>query len=113
MIPGNYKIKLFLISPQPQGYKIDSKEVTQCFETPKGAIGGILGLTEEKCQTITIPGTTVDQLVTGTEEFSLLISENDLLNNKIVFHVPYHGVINDVTELAELTSQPALAPEFK
>ena len=113
LIPGNYKIKLFLISPQQGGYKIDSKEVTQCFEAPKGAIGGIFGLTEEKCQTITIPGTTVDQLVTGTEEFSFLISENDLLNNKIVFHVPYQGVINDVTELAELANQQALAPEFK
>ncbi len=112
LIPGNYKVKLLLIKSQP-GFKIDEKEVTECFEVPRGAIGGVLGLTEEKCQTITIPGVTVDQLVTGTEEFSFFVTEEDLTKNKIVFYVPYHGIINDVTELSKLTNQKTVLPEFK
>lgn len=111
LVPGNYRVKLLLISPGE--YKIDEKEITHCFDAPSGGISGILGGREEKCQTITIPGTTVDQLVSGTQEFTFIVSENDLLNNKIIFHVPYHGRISDVSELGRLTEQPAVLPEFR
>ena len=112
LIPGNYNVKLLLISPQPDGYEIGEKEVTNCFETPQGPIGGLLGVTEEKCQTVTIPGTTVDQLVTGTQEFSFFVTEEDLTHTTLLFYVPFHGVIRDVTELAKLTEQQTVLPEF-
>ncbi len=112
LIPGNYKVRLLLISPQPDGYEIGEKKITNCFEAPRGAVGGVLGLTEEKCQTVTIPGTTVDELVTGTQEFSFFVTENDLTRNTLTFYVPFHGVIRDVTELAQLTEQQTVLPEF-
>lgn len=112
LIPGNYNVKLNLISPQP-GFKIEEKEMENCFNVPKSGISGILGATEEKCETITIPGTTVDQLMTGTGEFSFFVTEEDLVKDKIIFYVPWYGMINDVTELSQLTNQQTVLPEFK
>ena len=111
LIPGNYKAKIYLISPQE--VKIEEKTIENCAEVPAGIFGGLFGITEEKCEPVTIPGTTADQITTGTQEFSFIISEDNLRYNTIVFYAPYHGIINDITELSNLTEQEAILPEFK
>ena len=111
LIPGVYSAKISLISPTP--YTIQEQSYTECFEGPAGAIGGLLGLTEEECKTITLPEVTVDQLVTGTGEFSFIVTENDLRARTATFYVPYHGVINDAAELSQLQSQGGIPPSFK
>jgi len=111
LVPGTYTAKISLISPGE--FHIEEKSFSTCIEVPKGVFGNLFGITEEECEDITIPGTTVDQLVTGTGEFSFVISEGNLRYSTIIFFVPHHGVIRDVTELSQLVNQTGRLPEFK
>lgn len=110
LIPGYYTAQINLISPGR--ITIPEKTFTNCVEVPKGPIGGVFGLTEEECTEATIPETTVDQIVTGTEKFDFTISEDNFQYNTIRFYAPYHGVIRDITELTNLTTQRGRPPIF-
>ncbi len=112
LIPGFYKAKVYLISQQRNGIKIPEKKFTTCYRIPKGTLSSIFGATEEKCELVTIPGTTINQIVTGTDEFTFTITEQNLRAKKIRFWAPWHGIIGDISELANLTKQPARQPEF-
>ena len=111
LIPGFYTGKIYFVSKHP-GLDIPEKTFRHCADVPKGALGGIFGVTEEKCEDVTIPGTNVDQIVTGTDEFEFFISEENLRAKKIRFYAPYFGVINDISELGNLTKQEGRLPEF-
>ncbi|MEK6826426.1 MAG: hypothetical protein AABX90_02250, partial [Nanoarchaeota archaeon] len=112
LIPGFYRAKINLVSPLTQELSIPEKRFTSCHRVPKPGIGAIFGFLEEKCDEIVIPSTTIDQIITGTEEFTFSISKEDLNKKKIRFYAPWHGTISDVTELANLTKQPARQPEI-
>ncbi|MFH1592220.1 MAG: hypothetical protein ABIB47_02550 [Candidatus Woesearchaeota archaeon] len=113
LIPGVYKTKVLLTSPIPQGLRVPEKRFTSCYQVPKGGIlGTVLGSTEEKCEEIKIPATTINQIVTGTEEFSFSIAEENLKAKKIRFWAPWQGTISDISQLANLTKQQGRPPEF-
>lgn len=113
LIPGNYEVSVRLISPKRDGLRIPDETVENCVEVPQGVFGGLFGLTEEKCDVVKIPGTTIDQIITGTETFEVLITENDLRQSRVIFYAPYHGVINDIRDIGNLVEQPGRLPIFK
>jgi len=45
--------------------KLKSTEIEQCVEVPRGAFGGLLGLTEKKCYDVEIPEQIVSQVLVG------------------------------------------------
>lgn len=113
LIPGVYTAKIFMTSPVAGGLTVPEKTINNCATVPRGAFGALFGITEEKCEDVTIPSTTVDQMMTGTKDFTFLITEDDLKKNKLIFYVPYYGVINDVTDIGKLMEQEGKNPTFE
>ena len=113
LIPGVYTAKIFMTSPISGGLNIPSKTINNCAKVPTGAFGAFFGITEEKCEDVTIPSTTIDQIMTGTKDFTFLVTENDFNKNKLIFYVPYYGVVKDVTDINKLMEQEGKNPEFE
>ncbi len=115
LIPGDYQATIYLVSNFPEGLNIKEQTIENCFEVPKkGIISSITKETEKKCIKTKIPGQTVNKLISGFAEFEFSISDNDLLKDKITFHVPY---VNNPTTLSQLNKvfqkQNVPKPEFK
>ncbi len=113
LIPGVYTAKIFMTSPISGGLNIPEKTFNNCAKVPTGAFGALFGINEEKCEDVTIPSTQIDRIMTGTKEFTFLVTENDLSKNKLIFYVPYYGIIKDVTDISKLMEQEGKSPIFE
>jgi len=89
LIPGNYKVEIYMVSNYPEKIKIPEKIIKRCVEVPKKGIHGLFGAKEEKCFDTKIPSVELSNFISGYSKFNLRISESDLLKKKIVFYVPY------------------------
>ncbi len=115
LITGNYKAIVYLISDFPEGLNLEEKKIETCFDVPKeGVFSAIFQQTERKCVKTTIPGTTVDKIISGYSEFEFSVTESDLQKKSILFHVPYKGKPTTLSELSKaFESQNVQRPEFK
>ena len=115
LIPGDYKVNLFIISESKEGITIPEKTVQQCIQVPVEIIGALTGRTKEKCVNIKIPSMKLDQVINGVSEFDFSIGKENLRNKKIIFYVPY----SKPTSLSEYTSiltpkeEEVIKPKFE
>lgn len=99
LIAGTLNLRTTLIS---QGYEITikGKEITHCTKTPMRNVLGILGLTEEKCSTASIPDNVIDQAISGGSTTVWKADRAALYDgSKIVFYIPAHGVPSTTDEM--------------
>ena len=115
LVTGNYKAIVYLISDFPEGLSLNERKIETCFDVPKeGVFSAIFQQTEKKCVTTTIPGTTVDKIISGYSEFEFSVAESDLQKKNIIFHIPYKGKPTSLSELSNVfEKQDVQKPEFK
>lgn len=89
LVPGNYKVKIYMVSSYPEGIKIPKRIVRRCVDVPKKGLHGLFGAREEECLDVEIPGVELSNFISGYSEFEMEIDKEDLLKKKIVFYVPY------------------------
>lgn len=115
LITGDYKATIYVISEFPEGLELKEQKIETCFNAPKkGFSGALFQQTEKKCVKTTIPGTTVDKVISGYTEIDFSVSETDLQRNKILFYAPYVGKPTTLSQLNKAFEKKNVQkPQFK
>ncbi|MDO8556067.1 MAG: hypothetical protein Q7R96_02745 [Nanoarchaeota archaeon] len=103
---GIYYVRSYLLSNNPGGITIADRTVKACVDQPKKGALGILGITEKKCTDHTVKGTTLDQAISGGNDYSITITEEELTNNNhLTFIIPYFGTPRTYDALTKVNEQ--------
>ena len=95
---GPYEVKMYAYSDA--SIRLEGSSEQKCVEVPKSGIGGIFGITEEKCFNLNIPAQTVESGISGGGTQNYFISESELeFSTKIVIHATVFGKPNRVEDL--------------
>jgi len=98
LTPGQYEIKMYVYTES--SIKLEGSSEQKCVEIPKSGIGGVLGITEEKCFNLEIPGQTVDKGVSGGGTQDYFISESELeFSDKLIINPSRFGNPTSVEDL--------------
>lgn len=79
---GKYNISAYVY--RNSSIRLDSTDHEQCFDVPKSGVGGVMGMTEEKCVDSEIPAQTISRVLAGGGTQSHYILENDLDVNDVI-----------------------------
>lgn len=104
LIPGDYKVSMYMIKDSSDKITIPEKEVEHCVEIPKKGFTSIFGATETKCVNTKIPSIELDRVITGAADFDISISNAQLSTGKITFFVPYQGIPTQYEDLYKISS---------
>lgn len=79
---GDYEVQVYVYS----NTSIRIAETTQreCTQVPRSGVGGIFGLTEEKCFDIQIPAQIISNSLSGGGKQNYYVVEDELINSRIV-----------------------------
>ncbi len=109
LIAGNYKVKSYLTVSSSQGFKIEDQKIKICSDTPRRSFLGALGLTERKCETQTIPGTSLDSILSGGASFTWSIERQALASSSKITLYTVRGktpsTMQELTKTDEMISQ--------
>ena len=85
LVDGLYNVRVLVFKKQP--LTLEKQSVESCVKVPAGVFG-VLGITKEKCQTIEVPETEVDQAIFAGTDFQAQI---EVKNKKtiIVYALEY------------------------
>lgn len=100
LIPGSYDVSAYIFSEDRNGIRLDGREFELCYQVPKKGITAIFGDTEEECETVKIPATTLKSVMTGGVDFAWDVSEDDLEKDYVRFYLPYLGKPTTYDQLA-------------
>ena len=73
---GQYEVQVYIY--RTSSIRIPETTQEQCMEVPTSGLGGIFGLTQEKCFDLTIPEQTIDNALYGGGIQSYYIAESEL-----------------------------------
>jgi hypothetical protein len=79
---GQYEIKVYIY--ENSSIKLEETVYEKCIETPKSGLGGMFGLTEEKCFEMKIPEQIISNALTGGGKQNYYILESELKNSDII-----------------------------
>ncbi len=79
---GDYNISVFIYDDS--SLKIEELTYEECVEVPRTGIGGIVGLTQEKCFDITLPEQVVSSALAGGGKDVYYITEYELQNSNTI-----------------------------
>lgn len=104
LIPGSYDVKAYIVEGSEAGIRIAEQKIESCVDIPRKGILGVIGLKDKKCTETTVPGTTLDQVMTGGEEFIWEIQRQNLAaSNIVIFYVMRDKTPRTFTELNEIS----------
>ncbi len=75
---GQYEVQVYIY--RNSSIKLQETTQEQCTEVPKGGLGALFGLTEEKCFDITIPSQTISSALVGGGTQEYYIAESELID---------------------------------
>ena len=75
LIPGRYIINSYIIENSPFEIKIEGKQIEKCADIPGEGVLGIFGVSNKRCETVTIPATTLDRIVKGGANYEFEIGD--------------------------------------
>ena len=97
---GQYEIQVSVY--KNSSLKIEETATTQCVDIPQSGIGGIIGLTEEKCFDINIPEQIVSNVLSAGGKESYYVLESELMGaNTIEINSPGLPTVNSLKTLQE------------
>ncbi len=73
---GDYNITVYIY--QDSSLKLEESTYEECMDIPRSGIGGVLGLTKEKCFDIDIPSQIISSALAGGGTENYYISEHEL-----------------------------------
>ena len=79
---GQYEITVYV--NKNTTLKLAAEKTETCVEAPKSGIGGILGLTEQKCYNVEIPEQTLTSVISGGGKQNYYILESELKEASLV-----------------------------
>ena len=79
---GNYEITVNVYDDSELNIGATTKE--QCYEVPRGAVGGFFGLTKKECVDINFPEQTISQVLIGGGSTEYYILENELASSRTI-----------------------------
>lgn len=89
LVPDYYEISSFVTKEDK--VKIEKQTIRECTSVPKKGLLGLI-FKEEKCFDIDIGGFDLDNIIVGGNNFDLIIDDNDLVNDKMIFYVNIYDV---------------------
>src|SRR3989344_351015 len=118
LVPDIYEITSFVTTEE--NVKIEKQTISECTSVPKKGLLGLI-FKEDKCFDIDIGGFDLDNIIIGGNKFNLIISENDLNNNKMTFYINVYNTPKTQEEILELYNKISLGegingfkhPEYK
>lgn len=96
---GAYNISVYVYSNSK--ITIPGMKEEHCSEVPKQGLLGILGLTEEKCIDIDIPGQELDSIISGGGKINEYFVESQLENGNMEIKVNSIALPNSLEELQD------------
>jgi hypothetical protein len=95
---GQYIIKAYVYSNT--SIFLQGSSTQKCVSIPKGALLGLLGVTEEKCFNLDIPSQTVDMAISGGGKQNYYIALSELEDSgKLIIEPTYFGVPDAIEEI--------------
>ena len=95
---GQYEIKTYIYSDSE--INLQGSTSQKCVDVPKSGIGGIFGLTEEKCFDLEIPDQIVSFAVSGGGKQDYYIGESELQDSdKLIINADSFGIPSKVEDL--------------
>jgi hypothetical protein len=82
--------------------KIPESRIETCSDVPAGFIGGLFGVTTEKCFEVTIPAQELDNALVGGGVASVYLTEDELVSGAIKIEVPQIKIPKSLDELQEV-----------
>ncbi|MCK5624493.1 hypothetical protein KAI04_01495 [Candidatus Pacearchaeota archaeon] len=79
---GDYDINVYIY--QDSSLELEESTYEECIEMPKSGIGGIVGLTQEKCFEITLPSQIVSSALAGGGKEVYYITDYQLQNSNTI-----------------------------
>ncbi|MBS3065567.1 hypothetical protein J4229_00785 [Candidatus Pacearchaeota archaeon] len=94
---GFYNISVYVYANS--SLTLPSYTKRQCSEVPKGAIGGLFGLTEQKCFDVVIPETKMESALIGGGKSEIYLLPMDLEKGELKLEVGTLPVPNSIEQL--------------
>jgi len=82
LVEGQYDISVYIY--KNSSIKISASVKKQCFKAPRSGLGGLFGMTEEKCVDLTIPEQIISNALSGGGTQKHYILESDLINSRTI-----------------------------
>lgn len=106
LIPGDYTIETQIVLDSETGITIPGSNQEKCTDIPKSGIQGLFGIQEEKCITVNIPDTVLDQVVVGGAISQIQISSFDLSGNNILtIPTKYNRIPTSLDDLTRIQAE--------
>lgn len=103
LVDGNYEVSAKVFDDTGVKFKVEEREIENCVDVPKGWIGTLIGITEEKCVSTTMPETEVEQMLIGGNNFNWGIDRGELFESEqITFYIIVDRRPKNVEELGEV-----------
>jgi len=84
--PGEYEVQVFVYSES--NLELSSSITEQCVEVPRGGLGGLIGLTEERCFEIEIPEQILTKVLSAGGKTSVIVLDSTLeKSSKVIIDV--------------------------
>jgi hypothetical protein len=104
LMEGQYEVRVQIYDDADISFPATENE--HCVDVPQSGVGGLFGLTSEKCYTIEVPRQTISTVLVGGGTENYYILESELKNNDLVEIGA--GMIAKPTNTAELQVSYAL-----
>jgi len=114
LIPGDYKVKAYVVRTGAP-IRILGKEIQSCVDVPKGGLLGLLGSTEQQCNSVKLPDVELDSMVTGGTEFEWTVDKDELYTSDYIkFYITTQATPKSLEELSSvnLNQENAMLPVF-
>ena len=79
---GQYEVQVYVY--RNSSIKLEETKHEQCMEIPKSGLGGLFGLTEEKCFDVKIPAQIISNALSGGGKENYYVLESELEGSNIV-----------------------------
>ena len=79
---GDYDVSVYIY--EDSSLELEESTYEECMDIPRSGVGGIMGLTQEKCFEITLPSQIVSSALAGGGKVVYYITEYELQNSGII-----------------------------
>ena len=100
LVEGEYNVSVYVY--EDSTLVLEGYSEKMCVDVPVSGVGGLIGLEEEKCYDVNVPGMEIDMAVVGGGYATEYIAESSLADSvELNVNVPLFGTPKTLDELQE------------